>query len=208
MDDESIVFSYHMLAGVLLGFIVFWRIIWGFVGSRHARFSRFDLNPLHLKDYIIGIISGSKKRWTGHNPASSWAAIAMFLLALCLSVSGYLMTTDYKEEVEDLHEFFANAFIILVILHVSGVILHWIRHQDSIALSMIDGKKELPESTEPIKSSGQLAALVFVCLVALITVYLGKNFDTKSRSLNLFGTSLQLGDEPAQESNNYEDKDD
>ncbi len=69
IDDESLVFSYHMLSGLVLGSLVVWRLIWGFVGSEHARFSGFSLNPLHLKDYFLGILSGSKIRWPGHIPA-------------------------------------------------------------------------------------------------------------------------------------------
>ena len=68
VDDESVVFSYHMISGLLLGGLVLWRIFWGLFGSKHAQFTGFNLNPLHLKDYFFGILSGSKKRWSGHNP--------------------------------------------------------------------------------------------------------------------------------------------
>ncbi len=194
VDDESLVFSYHMLSGLLLGGLVIWRVIWGVMGSQQARFSGFSLNPVHLKDYFLGIVSGSKKRWLGHNPASSWAAITMFALAFGLAGTGYLMSTGNKEAFEDIHEFMANSFIVIVVLHISGVILHSMRHRDAIALSMIDGKKETSEPATAIPSSRRLAAIILIALVISSGLYLYKNFDPQTRTLTLFGQTLQLGE--------------
>lgn len=194
-DDESVAFTYHMLSGLLLSGLVIWRIVWGFIGSKHARFSGFSLKPVHLKDYLLGILSGSKQRWSGHNPASSWAAITMFSLALGLGLTGYLMTTGNKEAFEDIHEFLANTFIIVVGLHVAGVLLHSIRHQDAIALSMVDGKKDISESGAAIPSSRRFAALLLLTLVISGGVYLFKSFDSQARTLTVFGQTLQLGED-------------
>jgi len=194
-DDESLLFSYHMLSGLMLAILVLWRIGWGLFGSQYAKFSEFRLNPLGLKEYFLGILSGSRKRWIGHNPASSWAAIIMFCLTLGLAVTGYLMTSGYKESFEDIHEFMANTFIIVVILHVSGVILHSIRHQDGIALSMVDGKKEIAElTTMSIRSSRPFAAVLLLALVFSSGLYIFKNFDSQNRTLTALGQTLQLGE--------------
>ncbi|AGH96069.1 cytochrome b/b6 domain-containing protein [Pseudobdellovibrio exovorus] len=194
VDDESLIFTYHMLSGLLLGFIVLWRILWGIIGSKYARFSNFSLRPSELKDYFLGILSNSKKRWTGHNPASSWAALFMFALGLGLAVTGYLMTTGHKETYEDLHEFLANAFLVVAILHVAGVVLHSVRHHDWIALSMVNGRKLTLEGMETITSSRRLAGLVSAILVLSVTLFLYNRFDTQSRTLLLFGQKLQLGE--------------
>lgn len=195
VDDETLVFSYHMLAGLLLGGLVLWRAIWGFVGSKHARFSGFSLNPVHLKDYFLGLLSGAKKRWSGHNPASSWAAVVMLILAFGLAVTGYLMSTGSKEDFEDIHEFMANSFIIVVVFHVAGVIFHSLRHRDAIALSMVDGKKEVDDHNEqPIGSTRRFAAVVLIALVTSAGIFLVKNFDSQNRTLNVFGQTLQLGE--------------
>lgn len=207
VDDESVVFSYHMLSGLLIGGIVLWRIFWGLFGSQHARFTGFNLNPMYLKDYFLGILSGSKKRWSGHNPASSWAAITMFVLAAGLATTGYLMSTGSKEAFEDLHEFMANAFVIIVILHIAGVILHVLRHRDALALSMIDGKKELIDSKDSISSSNGFAAILFIAFVTSSAIYLANNFNIQNRTLNIFGQTLQLGEsENENESENEDNK--
>ncbi|NUN06946.1 MAG: cytochrome b/b6 domain-containing protein [Bdellovibrio sp.] len=204
VDDESVIFSYHMLAGFMLGGLVVWRLLWGIVGSQHARFTGFNLNPLQLKDYFLGILSGSKKRWIGHNPASSWAAVTMFALALGLAITGYLMSTGNKEAFEDIHEFLANTFIVVVVLHVAGIILHTVRHQDAIALSMIDGKKEAATSDTSIPSSRPFAAVLLVALVAAGGIYLFKNFDSQNQTLGIFGQTLQLGENESESENETE----
>ncbi|MGZ3772703.1 MAG: cytochrome b/b6 domain-containing protein [Pseudobdellovibrionaceae bacterium] len=194
VDDDSVIFTYHMLSGLLLGGLVLWRIIWGIVGSKYARFSSFVFKPLELKEYFFGILSGSKKRWAGHNPASSWAAITMFVLGLGLAVTGYLMTSGNKEAFEDIHEFMANTFIVVVIMHLAGIALHSIRFRDTIALSMVDGKKEITEDISSISSSRHFAGLLLMALALSAGLYLFKNFDSQNKTLHFFGQTLELGE--------------
>src|SRR6478735_274782 len=77
VDDESARFSLHMLAGLGMVFVVALRLLWSFVGTRHARLRDLALNPMQLLGYFKGMFSAGGKRWIGHNPASSWAAVAM-----------------------------------------------------------------------------------------------------------------------------------
>lgn len=194
VDDDSPVFSYHMLAGLLLTSTVLLRILWGFIGSKHSRFASFALHPKDLMAYFAGLLSGDKRRWAGHNPASSWATLIMFALALGLGGTGYLMARGHKETFEDLHELLANGFLITVLIHIAGVVLHGLRHRDGIALAMLDGSKAGLSQTEAISSSRPAVALVFAGLVVAFAVHLGRNFDPQGQKLNFFGTTLQLGE--------------
>jgi cytochrome b len=195
IDDESFWFNYHSLAGLTLGFLVLLRILWGVLGTKHARFSGFALNPLELVSYFKGIFSGEKKRWAGHNPASSWAGIVMMLLALGLATTGYLMTSGpNKETFEDVHELLANGFIVVVILHVAGIILHTIRHKEMIGLSMIDGKKADVAIDQTISSSRPAIGILLVGFVVAFGLHLYKNYDNQTRTLQFFGTTLQLSE--------------
>lgn len=195
IDDESPIYSWHMLAGLTLSFVVILRIVWGFLGTQHARFSGFALNPFDLLAYLKGIVSGDKRTWAGHNPASSWAAIAMMLMALGLGVTGYLMTSGpNKEDFEDIHELLANGFIIVVIMHVAGIILHTMRFKEMIGLSMVDGKKENVVANDTISSVHNGIGIVLIALVVAFGLNLFKNYNSQTQSLNLFGTTLQLGE--------------
>ncbi len=200
VDDESSLFSYHMLAGLLLGVVVLLRLIWGFVGTKYSRFASFALHPRDLMTYFTTILSGEKRKWTGHNPASSWAALIMFGLALGLGLTGYLMASGHKETFEDIHELLANGFLIVVLLHVAGVVLHAMRHQDSILVTMIDGAKSGIPVPEPVKPR-PMVGFVFLALVAFFGLYLRSGFDSGQRTLTFLGTTLQLG-----ESEDGEDK--
>ena len=195
IDDDSIWFSYHSMAGLTLGFVVLLRILWGFIGTQHAKFFNFALNPQDLVGYFKGMLAGDKRRWAGHNPASSWAAISMMLMALGLAVTGYLMTSGSdKETFEDIHELLANGFIIVTILHVAGLVLHTLRHKEMIGLSMVDGKKAEVGASETIASSRSAIGILLIGLVVTFGIYLFKNFDSQTRSLQFFGTSLQIGE--------------
>lgn len=194
VDDDSPVFSYHMLAGLLLSFTVLLRIVWGFVGTKHARFASFALHPRDLFAYFTGILSGDKRKWAGHNPASSWAALIMLALALGLGTTGYLMANGEKETFEDVHELLANGFLVVVLMHVAGVALHALRHRDAIPLAMIDGAKSGVAPAETISNTRPAIALLFLGLVATLAFHLAGNFDSGTRTLNLFGTTLQLGE--------------
>lgn len=199
VDSESPAFANHMLFGMTLSFIVILRVIWGLVGSQYARFSSFALHPAKLIQYFTDMLSGQSKRSAGHNPASSWVAVVMMILALSLGISGYLMSTGLNEELEDIHEILANSFVIVAILHVAGVLMHTVQHKDPIALSMIDGKKQDIVGTKSLTTSHPLVAVLFLVLVTAFGMNLWKNYDSQSGTLNLFGTTLQLGDSDGNE---------
>ena len=196
VDDESLLYSYHMISGLMMTFLILLRIVWGISGTQHARFSSFALNPKDLIGYFKGILTGSHQKWSGHNPASSWAAIAMMALGLGLGLTGYQMAQSSmnKENLEDIHELFGNVFILVVIGHITGIVLHTIRHKEMIGLSMVDGKKaEVPEA-ESIPSAKIGFGFILIALIIAFGVYLNKNFNQSTRQLNLMGQQLSLGE--------------
>lgn len=195
VDDESFVFAYHMIGGIMMVFLVFLRILWGVFGSKYSRFSSFSLKPKNLARYFIGILTGDKKVWVGHNPASSWAALGMFSFAIGLGFTGYLMVSGDKEVFEEIHELLAHGFLVVVLLHVAGILLHSWMYKDGMAFSMMDGNKRDVQPLEMIPSSKLGTGLGFLVVVALAGSFLLTNFDSQRQNLNLFGTSLQLGEE-------------
>lgn len=195
IDDESPVFTWHMMFGLTLGFLIFLRIGWGLIGTRHARFSGFALSPRELAGYFLGIVRGSQRKWAGHNPASSWAALAMMVCGLGLVFSGYNMTSGpNKEDFEDFHELFANGFLLLVLGHFLGIFIHTLRHKELIGLSMVDGKKNDVAESEIVDSQKPLAATVMVMVVAVFGFYLNQNYDSKTGALKIMGATLQLSE--------------
>jgi cytochrome b len=84
-EDEGIVHSY---AGYfILGLLVF-RIIWGFVGCKHARFSDFIFSPKETISYTKSMMSGTPKHYRGHNPLGALMVFALLITLLLTTVSG------------------------------------------------------------------------------------------------------------------------
>jgi len=84
-DEES---DIHIYSGyIILGLLVF-RLLWGFVGPRFARFSDFVYSPQTIIEYTRGLLSGSPKHYLGHNPAGGAMVIALLLSLIVATYSG------------------------------------------------------------------------------------------------------------------------
>ena len=187
-------FPYHMILGLVLAFAVLLRLVWGLVGSRHARFSTFPVAPRTVLGYLRDAVRGRAARHAGHNPGAASAALAFFALILGLAVTGLLMGQGV-EAAEDLHGLLAWAMIVVIVGHLAGLALHTRNHKEPIALSMVDGKK-LAGAYDAIPSARPVAALVFVLLVGGWAGALLSGFDpaTERITLPVVGATLQLGE--------------
>jgi cytochrome b len=84
-EEES---NVHIYAGyVVMGLIIF-RLLWGFIGSRYARFSSFVTSPATLIEYLKAMLARNPKHYIGHNPAGGWMVIAMLVCLSVITVSG------------------------------------------------------------------------------------------------------------------------
>ena len=195
IDDGSALYAYHMLSGILMVSIVILRIVWGLLGSKTSRFTSFKLSPSELIAYMKSVVSTKSKRYLGHNPASSYAAVLMMTFTFGIGFSGLMMSLRIgKHFFEEVHELLANGFLLIVLLHIAGVLLHQIKHNDGMIYSMLNGKKAKISVDGEIKSNHPFAAIVFVILYVGIGSYILKSYDGNTGKLNAFGTQLQLGE--------------
>jgi cytochrome b len=195
VDDESARFSLHMLAGLGMVFVVLLRLAWSVVGTRHARFTDLALNPALLFAYLRDMFSAQGRRWHGHNPASSWAAVVMVALALGLGTTGYLMATGAESHtLEEVHEVLANTFLVVVLLHLAGIVVHVLKHRDRLPAAMVTGQKEALDDTQEGVRGVPVAGVAFLAFTLLFIAYLLQHYDAQARTLDLFGTTLQLGE--------------
>ena len=120
------------------------RLVWGFAGSRHARFADFVQSPSATLAYARQVAAGSEPRHVGHNPLGGWMILALLLVAALTGLSGWLYTTDAYwgvEWVEEVHEVLAEGLLVLIALHVAGVIFSSRRHRENLVASMLHGRK-------------------------------------------------------------------
>lgn len=129
------------LGYAVLGLVAF-RVVWGFTGTRFARFRSFLYSPREALDYLRGLAGHSGRRFLGHNPAGSYAIWAILGLAALTGVTGYATYNDIGgDALEELHEFLANAWLWVVGLHVAGVVVSSLAHRENLVRSMITGYK-------------------------------------------------------------------
>lgn len=194
-DDDGPLFPYHAIIGLLLTLMVLLRIVWGFIGSRHARFASFAYGPGAVGRYVKSSLGGGGgERYIGHNPGSAYAIFAMLALLLAQGATGVLTAVGY-EDLKEVHEVLAYAMLGVVGVHVLGVLLHSVRHRENITRSMIDGTKPV-EPGDAIPSSRPIAAVVFLILIGASAYGLLANYDATSRSARLpwLSAPLQLGE--------------
>ncbi|MCD6040941.1 MAG: cytochrome [Burkholderiales bacterium] len=124
------------------------RIPWGWIGSRYARFSQFVRGPRKTIAYARSLATGHEPRHLGHNPLGAWMIVALIVMIIAASGSGWLYVTDRfwgEEWLEDLHEGLANILFTLVALHVAGVVFSSLRHRENLVRAMITGRKRAPQ---------------------------------------------------------------
>lgn len=160
-EDE--LFSLHSFSGYAVALLVGFRLVWGLIGTRYARFTSFVTGPRAVWRYLNALFSGKPRHYIGHNPAGA-AMILLLLVSLVItSVSGMsIIAADGQgpladtfvaaysgEWVEEIHEFFANFTVFLVVLHVAGVLIASLLHRDNLVRAMITGRKPRMVDNEP-----------------------------------------------------------
>lgn len=80
--------AWHIYAGYAVFGLIIFRILWGIIGSRHARFSDFVRSPGNVYRYIRELRAGSAKHYVGHNPLGGWMVMALLSTLLVVTVSG------------------------------------------------------------------------------------------------------------------------
>jgi cytochrome b len=153
----------HVTAGYTMAGLVVFRILWGLIGTRHARFTDFVRGPWKAIDYLVSLADRQPQHHAGHNPAGGLAILALLGLAALTAASGW---ANYHELaghwMEEVHEVLASTMLGLVALHVVAVVLSSLLHRENLVAAMIHGRKPVPRS-EGIRSAWRsVAALMLV----------------------------------------------
>ncbi len=159
--SEDDFLSVHTFTGYTIAGLILFRLLWGFLGTTHARFCDFICTPSSVVAYIKSVVRFDAKRYVGHNPAGGAMVIALLLslsFAVVTGVAAYggeqssgplavWMTAQphwFAEAVEELHEFLAHFTLLLVGLHVVGVLIASLQHQENLVRAMFTGRKRAP----------------------------------------------------------------
>jgi len=134
----------HRVSGYLIAALVVLRVVWGFVGSSHARFADFVPGPRKLTAYLGLLVRGREPRHIGHNPAGGAMIVAMLILLGALCATGFMLDTPrYRDDrdFKEVHDLLTDAMVICIVLHLVGVAHASWRHRENLVAAMISGRK-------------------------------------------------------------------
>jgi cytochrome b len=152
--------------GYTLGGLLVFRLVWGVIGTRYARFSNFVRGPGAVLQYLQSIKAKQPEHHLGHNPAGAVAIVLLMLLGLGITATGYITYNDLGPGwVGELHDLLANAMVLVVIGHLLGVVTASLQHKENLVRSMVTGIKRGPAAQGIARNWGVLAVVMLVVVL-------------------------------------------
>ncbi len=137
----------HQWVGYAVAGLIALRLVWGFVGTRHARFAGFLPRSGAVVGQLTDIATGRRRVHEGHSPLGTLMIVNLLLTMAGLAISGHAMTTLMffgVEWVEEVHEVLVVWAEISVAAHVLAVVVESRRLGVNLPKSMVTGYKTLP----------------------------------------------------------------
>lgn len=172
-ESEELRLVHAFAGGTVVGVVLF-RLVWGVLGTHHARFASFLRGPGAVLGYLHGLLRRAAPHATGHNAAGGWAVVGLLALGLLAGASGWLIYEDIGGEwLGELHEGLAATMLTIAALHVAGVAASSLAHRENLVRAMITGwKRGRPE--DAIAGAKPLAALAMLGWVAACAWWLAR----------------------------------
>lgn len=172
----------HSWAGYAIAAIVVLRLVWGIVGPRRARFADFVRGPRAVLGYLADLARFKAPRHLGHSPAGGAMIVALLLSLAITTGTGMALLAIRENQgplapwlgqekaaaaapaqpggrvpkpgraVKEVHEFFANATLVLIGLHLAGVLLASVAHRENLVRAMVTGRKRAPGGDEAART--------------------------------------------------------
>lgn len=176
---ESI--DWHMRFGYAILALVLFRILWGFAGSRYARFSHFVRGPGDVLRYV----SGKLKHVGGHNPLAALSVLALLGLLLAQSAGGLfandgsftegplakLVSSAVSETISRLHRQAEYLLYGLVALHLCAIVFYTAFKSEPLTSAMVHGDRDLDVPPAQDDLALRLRALLLFALCAGLVAY-------------------------------------
>ena len=183
LSDDDNLLQYHVIIGYLIFILLFFRVLWGFIGPKYSKFSDFPFGIQNVKDFLASLFS-DKSKYVGHNPLASYVMVTILITVFFVIVTGVLvygvqegrgllsfLNSSYFKEMEifeDIHEFFANFLIILILFHLGGIVVDKLLHgKDKTLNSIVNGYK-MTEEKEDIKLNIYQKTFSLIILILFI----------------------------------------
>jgi len=154
--------DWHIWGGYAVLFLLLARLLWGVVGTPHARFARFVRGPLAVWDYGRELLAGRHQATLGHNPMGGWSVMALMGLLAGLVLSGLMMSDEVlfegpwysavgpnlRELAAEAHELLFYLLLGFVGLHIAAIVGYALMGERLLA-AMVHGRKPEPAQMDP-----------------------------------------------------------
>ena len=184
-QDDARLLDYHVFAGYAIGVLLVFRVLWGFLGTRYARFDSFAFNPRQALQHLRAMLAGRHERHLGHNPAGTWSIFGLLALGLATVVTGIATLGGAKQlgplrgligyargdTLALVHKYLAWSMLVLVALHLLGVLLASRAEHENLAVSMVVGTKSSSGSFDGVSAATPVASVLLLVLAIGVWSY-------------------------------------
>ena len=171
-ESEDYERLHQTLGWVAAGLIAF-RLVWGLIGTRYARFTEFVSGPAQVWAYVKSLRSDQPQHFVGHNPVGAVAVIVLMSLTVLSVYTGWLLTADDAAEwLEEAHEIAVNTLISLVVVHVIGVVWSSRTPGENLFKAMLNGRTAAPPEAGIHRNWGVLAWAMVLAVAWFVVLQL------------------------------------
>ena len=175
----------HLAAGTAIAGLIVFRLVWGWTGSEHARFSSFAVSAPGLRQHFSDIVKGRRVRHLGHNQAGALMVYALLAVLILLVISGvvalggavkqgplaFALSFAAGRTAREIHELLAFGLLAMIAAHWAGVAFESWRLRENLVRAMFTGRKsDGAESSEQPASARPAEAATIVLAIAAIAV--------------------------------------
>ncbi len=146
----------HVWAGYAVLMLIGFRLLWGLIGTHNARFLTFVKPPSVVIRHLRDMLSMQPRHYLGHNPVAAVMIVALLASISLIALSGLVLIASEGqgpladtlfaringETMEDIHEFFADLTLLLVVVHIAGVVVSSFLEGENLIKAMITGCKK------------------------------------------------------------------
>lgn len=175
--------QFHAFGGYCALTLVVFRLLWGFLGGKHARFRDFVRGPGPVIRYAKSILRGPHPSHRGHNPLGGWSVLAMLASLLVQATSGLFASDDVMMEgplakhvsnraseiATAIHDVNAAVLLALIAVHIAAVLFYLLAKKENLIVPMITGRSQSAAPGESARDGNVwLAALLLGCCAAIV----------------------------------------
>ncbi len=178
------VLKYHFWSGYAIMTLVLFRLVWGVIGSTHARFVNFVRGIPSALHHLRELLRPGPTSDVGHNAIGGWMIVVLLIALATQTGSGLFADDDIvttgplgdlvshgtRMLMTEVHEVTANLILGLAGVHVAAVLAYWVIKRQNLVTAMVTGRKTGVAATtvETVTAHPALAAAVVVAAAAVV----------------------------------------